>query len=102
MNINYTGHHMKITDDIRNYAASKLERLNHHFDKIINVDVIFEIEKGNATPTQVAKATISAPHIRIHADAKSADLYAAIDGLVDKLDQQIRKHKGKMNNHHKD
>lgn len=101
MNINYTGHHMKITDEIRNYAASKLERLERHFDKIINVDVTFEIEKDNATAPQVAKATILAPQMRIHADAKSGDLYAAIDGLVDKLDQQIRKHKGKMNNHHK-
>ena len=101
MNVNYTGHHMKITDEIRQYAASKLERLSRHFDKIINVDVTFEIEKDNATAPQVAKATISAPHLCIHADAKSNDLYAAIDALVDKLDNQIRKHKGKMKDHHK-
>lgn len=102
MNINYTGHHMKITEEIRNYAASKLERLERHFDQIINIDVTFEIEKEHINDPQAAKATLSAPHFRVHADAKSTDLYAAIDSLVDKLDKQILKHKSKIKNHHKE
>jgi len=35
----------------------------------------------------------------LHAKAQNADMYASIDGLVDKLDRQILKHKGKINQH---
>ncbi|GAH42553.1 unnamed protein product, partial [marine sediment metagenome] len=38
----------------------------------------------------------------IHADATGADLYAAIDGLADKLDRQVKKHKEKLQNHHRE
>jgi putative sigma-54 modulation protein len=35
-----------------------------------------------------------------HADAKEADMYAAIDALADKLDRMVRKHKEKLSDHH--
>ena len=31
----------------------------------------------------------------IYADATEEDMYAAIDGLIDKLDRRVRKHKEK-------
>jgi putative sigma-54 modulation protein len=37
----------------------------------------------------------------IFADAVHEDMYAAIDGLVDKLDRQVKKHKEKLTNHHR-
>ena len=36
----------------------------------------------------------------IHADAKHADMYAAIDALADKLDRLVTKHKEKLVDHH--
>ena len=33
------------------------------------------------------------------ADAVHGDMYAAIDGLVDKLDRQVKRHKEKLTNH---
>ena len=36
----------------------------------------------------------------IHADAKEADMYAAIDALADKLERMVRKHKEKLSDHH--
>ena len=37
---------------------------------------------------------------KIFADSTEADMYTAIDGLVDKLDRQVRKHKEKLVDHH--
>jgi len=37
---------------------------------------------------------------RIYADATEADMYAAIDGLIDKLDRCVKKHKEKSSDHH--
>ncbi|MCK5639161.1 MAG: ribosome-associated translation inhibitor RaiA, partial [Gammaproteobacteria bacterium] len=32
MQLNITGHHVDITDSMRDYVTSKLERLERHFD----------------------------------------------------------------------
>lgn len=92
MQINITGHHVEVTPPIREYATKKLGRLKEHFSRIMSIDVTFEIEKLQ----QVAKATISVPGSKIHADCKSDNLYTAIDDLEDTLDRQLKKHKEKI------
>jgi putative sigma-54 modulation protein len=47
-----------------------------------------------------AEATIHLAGGAIHADAVESDMYAAIDGLVDKLARQVTKHKEKLTDHH--
>ena len=48
---------------------------------------------------QKAEATVHASGAELHANADDENMYAAIDGLTDKLDRQLLKHKEKMNNH---
>jgi putative sigma-54 modulation protein len=38
----------------------------------------------------------------VFADATHDDMYAAIDDLTNKLDRQIKKHKEKLKQHHKE
>ena len=45
MNLNLTGHQLPITPAIREYIASKLQRITHHFDNVIDVNVIMSVEK---------------------------------------------------------
>ena len=45
MQISLTGHHVDITDSLRAYVDSKLERLERHFDNVTNVHVILSVEK---------------------------------------------------------
>ena len=47
-----------------------------------------------------AEATVIVNGGTIYADATEEDMYAAIDGLVDKLNRQVKKHKEKMVDHH--
>ncbi|MBB71538.1 MAG: ribosomal subunit interface protein [Legionellales bacterium] len=95
MQINLTGHHVEVTPPLREYAVKKFERIVRHLDKIISINVVFEKQKVN----QVAKATISAPGAQFYADEHSEDMYAAIDGLVDKLDKQVKQHKERQSSH---
>jgi putative sigma-54 modulation protein len=95
MQMTISGHHLEITDSIRDYVQSKLERLGHHHDRITNTHVILSVEKLE----QKAEATLHVSGKDIHADAVSEDLYAAIDALADKLDRQLIKHKEKMRSH---
>ncbi len=49
---------------------------------------------------QRAEATVHASGANLHATATEEDMYAAIDLLADKLDQQTRRHKEKLRDHH--
>lgn len=95
MKINLTGHHVDITNSLREYVNTKFLKLERHFDQISNVYVVLTIEKIN----QIAEATVHLKGAEVHATANNQDMYASIDALVDKLDRQILKHKGKTAKH---
>jgi len=91
MNLHLTGHHLEITPAIRDYVSSKLQRITHHFDHVIDVSVVLTVEK-------LRRRIEASVHVRgrdIFCENADADMYAAIDGLVDKLDRTIIKHKEK-------
>jgi len=91
MNLHLTGHQLPITPAIRDYVSSKLQRITHHFDNVIDVNIIMSVEKLQ----QKVEATVHVRGRDIFCEATSDDMYAAIDSLVDKLDRKIIKHKEK-------
>lgn len=95
MQINLTGHHVDITESLRSYVDTKFEKLQRHFDHINNVHVILNVEKLN----QKAEATVHMSGGEVFANSEHTDMYAAIDGLIDKLDRQVIKHKEKLKRH---
>ncbi|WP_062066721.1 ribosome hibernation-promoting factor, HPF/YfiA family [Cellvibrio sp. OA-2007] len=95
MQLNISGHHVEVTDSMREYVSSKLERLSLHNDRITSVNVILSVDKL----IQKAEATIHVSGKDLFADATHEDLYTAIDALSDKLDRQLIKHKEKMRSH---
>lgn len=91
MNLNLTGRHVDITPAMRDYVTSKIDKIKRHFDHVIDVSVILSVEKLK----QKAEANIHVRGKDIFVETDSADMYASIDSLVDKLDRQILKHKEK-------
>ena len=98
MNLHVTGHQLAVTPAIREYIAGKLQRITHHFDQVIDVNVIMSVEKLE----QRVEATVHVRGRDIFCESAAHDLYAAIDGLVDKLDRTIIKHKEKSLAHRHD
>ena len=96
MQLNLTGHHIEITDSLRQYVTEKLERIERHFDKVTNTHVILTVENVR----HKAEATIHMTGNNVFAENTQDDMYAAIDGLIDKLDRQVKKYKEKITNHH--
>lgn len=96
MQLTVTGHHVDITDALRDYVGTKLERIERHFDQMTDVHCVLTVEKLE----QKAEATVNISGATIHADAVAENMYAAIDGLADKLDRQVLKHKSKLKDHH--
>jgi putative sigma-54 modulation protein len=62
---------------------------------VINVHVILSVEKLR----QKAEATLQINGANVFADSVHEDMYAAIDGLIDKLDRQVIKYKEKRQKH---
>jgi putative sigma-54 modulation protein len=91
MNLTVSGHHVAVTPAMREYVLSKMDRVVRHFDNVIDVNVILSVQK------LLQKAEVSV-HVRgkdIHVECIEENMYASIDGLVDKLDRQILKYKDK-------
>jgi len=88
---------MDITPPLKEYVTQKMERIERHIDSATNTTVVLHVEKTR----HVAEATINAKGATLHANAEAEDMYAAIDELVHKLDSQVRKHKEKSTNHHR-
>lgn len=96
MQINISGHHVKVTTSLKDYVEKKFERLTRHFDHVLNIHVILTVEKQ----AQKAEASLQVSGNKIYADASNEGMYAAVDSLVDKLDRQIVKYKEKLKDHH--
>ncbi|MGD8378384.1 MAG: ribosome-associated translation inhibitor RaiA [Gammaproteobacteria bacterium] len=96
MQVNLTGHHVEITPALKDYVGTKMGRIERHFDHVHDLHVILTVEKLRHR----AEATAQVNGNRLFADAVEQDMYAAIDGLIDKLDRQVKKHKEKCTDHH--
>jgi putative sigma-54 modulation protein len=95
MQMTISGHHLDITDPIRDYVTNKLSKLERHSEKITSTAVILTVDKL----AQKAEATVHVAGGDLFANAEHEDLYAAIDALTDKLDRQLIKYKEKHRGH---
>jgi putative sigma-54 modulation protein len=98
MNVQVSGHHVEVTQAIRDYVMSKLGRIKRHFDQVIDVNVTLSVQKMR----QKAEIGVHVSGKDIHVESDDEDLYAAIDLMMDKLDRQIIKHKDKAFAHPRD
>ena len=97
MKIDVTGHHVEITDSLRDYVNEKFQRLERHFDNVVGADGSLTVGKSR----RCAGATRAVSGARRFAEADHEEMYAAIDLLVDKRGRQVVKHKGERSDHHR-
>ena len=97
MNINIRGDKIEITDSIKQYVKEKLARLNKYFDDASKIDAHVLVRVRNNE--QIIEVTIPTGKYTLRAEEKDADLYAAIDSVIDVLERQIRKNKTKLSKH---
>jgi len=96
--IKITGRHVAVTDAIVDYARKKVEGLHLDDPRIIDAQVILDVEKYR----HIAEVLLHCSnHITIDASAETSDLYASIDEAVGKIAQQMRKHKTKIMRQHR-
>ena len=89
MQIAVTAKKMDLDPEIRDYAEEKIGRLEKYFDGIMEAHILLRQEKHRA----IAEATLHAKHVDFTGKEDQDDIRAAIDGLADKLERQVRKYK---------
>ncbi|YAI82848.1 MAG: ribosome hibernation-promoting factor, HPF/YfiA family [cyanobacterium endosymbiont of Rhopalodia sterrenbergii] len=94
------GNNIDITDSINDYVQEKLQKAVKHFQSITTkVDVHLSVARNaRITDKHKAEVTVYANGTVIRAQEGSANLYASIDLVSDKIARQLRKYKEKLNN----
>jgi putative sigma-54 modulation protein len=92
MNINVRGKQIDVTPALREHVEKRLGRVTKFFDHPREVNVVLKVEKGR----HIIEVTIPINGMTLRGEEASADMYASIDMVVDKLEKQLSKHKEKL------
>ncbi len=93
MRIAIAGRHMEVTDALKLHVESGLQKIRTHFDRVMDADVVLDVEKHR----HIAEITLHANGIRIHGRETSDDMYASLDAVISKLEKQVQKFKDRIN-----
>ena len=93
MKITTSGKGFSISDSLLERIEKKLAKLDRYFHDDAEAIIRISQEKGGRN---IAEVTISASGLLLRAEETSTDMYASIDGAVDKLNRQIRRHRTKL------
>jgi putative sigma-54 modulation protein len=95
-NVNVIGRNLAVTDALRDYVLEKVTKLDRFGARIIDIFITMEVQKVDHKIDIVMKVNDT----KIKCSANSDNMYASIDKAVDRLGQQLKKYKDKLQNHH--
>ncbi len=99
MQINISVRHGHLSDASREKITAKMERLDRIFERLTAINVEVDLEHEDSPSVDVV---VSAEHKHdFVASDKAESLMAALDGVIHKLEQQLRKYKEKVQDHHR-
>ena len=91
------GRNLEITDAMRQYTEDKLAKLDRFSDQIVDARVTMSHDnKQDAANPNKVEVQVNLPSGIIRAEERSSDMYAAIDLVVDKLERQLKRFKGRL------
>lgn len=95
-NVGVTGRHVQVTEAMKLYAVEKISKLERFGSRIIDVDVIMDIQKIDHRVDIIMKYG----HTLIKAHGSSPDMYVSVDVAVNKLETQLKKYLQRIHDHH--
>ncbi len=96
-NVIIQGRHLEVGDTLKRYAERKLRKLSRHLDQLREAQVVLEVERQrSAGRTQVVEVTVWGDGLVLRGTHRSGDMFASIDGVVEKLEKQIEKRRSRL------
>lgn len=102
MNISISGHHVSITDAMKEAVMDKLTKVERHFDQVQSIKVILSLDNHHSEASHAghhnhkAEAIMHVAGHEMFVSVSQDDMYQAINEMADKLDRQARKYKTKL------
>ena len=97
MQINVSARHGHLSPASQSKISAKVSRLQRYFDRLTALDVTVDLENHNLPLVEIIA---KAEHFHdMVSHETSADLWRSVYGAVQKLEQQLRKHKEKVRDH---
>lgn len=93
MEINVRGKNIEATPALVDYAHKKLGKLDKHFEKSTDAQVVLSVIKEE----HIVEVTLNLNGLILRGEESTGDMYASIDMVVDKLERQVKKYKTRMN-----
>ena len=89
MKLTVTGRHIDITNSIRDHLDRKLEKTFGSLNDQLDVHIALSVEKHR----QFAEVTVKDKGFSVHSEEETKNLYTAIDNALEKVNNQLKKHK---------
>jgi putative sigma-54 modulation protein len=90
-------HNVTLTEAIENHIMTRIEQLEHLDPRAINARVTIEHDHKKVPERQFkCSIRLAEPGPDLYAEDAETDLYAAIDLVAKKMEQQIRKRQSKF------
>lgn len=97
MQVNVSARHGSLSSHDQEVIREKAERVRRLFDRVNAVEVTVDFQRQEEPQVEI---NVSAEHSRdFVASAKATTVIAALDGAIQKVEQQLRKHKEKLTGH---
>lgn len=90
MIVTISARHMDVTEPLRDYAQSKAGKLTKYYDRIQEIEVVFDAGKDAVNVEMIVNAEHRNMFVAHHGEG---DAYACIDGCIHKLERKLSEHK---------
>ncbi|MBM3461423.1 MAG: ribosome-associated translation inhibitor RaiA [Armatimonadetes bacterium] len=92
MQITVKGKNVEVTEALRSHAEKRISKIERYFDRIINTDVTLSTERN----WHIVEVTVHANGHVLRGEERTNDMYSSIDKVIDKLEKQVKREKGKV------
>ena len=97
ISVTIQGRDMNVSTRLREYVEKKVHKLDRYLPTIneARVDLAEERNARSAGDRHVAQLTIHANRVVLRVEERKDDIFAAVDAVLDKMQRQIERYKGK-------
>src|SRR6266487_1370334 len=96
MQFTVKGKNVDVPDKLRAHAEHKLAKVQRFDDRIVAMDVEFSEERNPRVPqAHTVEVTVTTKSRLVRAHASAVDPASAVDQVIDRLERQIKKLKGR-------
>jgi putative sigma-54 modulation protein len=97
--VQISARHGQLSEATRQTITAKSERLLRLFERLASIEVTVDLEREQS-PSVELRVSAEHKHDFVATD-EAASVTAALDGAIHKLEQQLRKYKEKVQDHHR-